>query len=65
MWTPAIEERVSVPADAIPFGLIFASFMVRAHPRGSRSQHVATTRCGAPAQAMPRCVGAVGLGSER
>lgn len=28
MWTPAVEERVQVPPDAIPFGLIFASFMV-------------------------------------
>jgi hypothetical protein len=28
MWTPAIEERTSVGKDDIPFGLIFASFMV-------------------------------------
>ena len=28
MWTPALEARSIVPANLVPFGLIFASFMV-------------------------------------
>eukprot|EP01046_Picozoa_sp_COSAG06_P026242 COSAG06_NODE_2250_length_7240_cov_7.796218_3_plen_75_part_00 len=28
MWTPAMEARTTVPPAEIPFGLIFASFMV-------------------------------------
>ena len=32
MWTPAMEARTTVPPAKIPFGLIFASFMVTCNP---------------------------------
>ena len=32
MWTPAMEARTTVPPAKIPFGLIFASFMVTCKP---------------------------------
>lgn len=36
MWTPAMEARTVVPPAKIPFGLIFASFMVTQKPATSR-----------------------------
>ena len=39
MWTPAMEARTVVPPAKIPFGLIFASFMVTQQPTTTSRQH--------------------------
>ena len=38
MWTPAMEARTVVPPAKIPFGLIFASFMVWPLPTPRRAR---------------------------